>query len=44
MCIVVNGGPGTIETVYQAISHDTPVIIVNETGRAADMMADIFKE
>ncbi|XP_072019815.1 transient receptor potential cation channel subfamily M member 2-like [Amphiura filiformis] len=44
VCIVLNGGPGTINTVYEAVKHNTPVIIVNKTGRAADMMAKVFQE
>ena len=35
----MNGGDGTVQTVLQAIVHETPVVIVNNSGRAADIMA-----
>ena len=40
ICLVaMNGGDGTVQTVLQAIVHETPVVIVNNSGRAADIMA-----
>ncbi|XP_072020327.1 transient receptor potential cation channel subfamily M member 2-like [Amphiura filiformis] len=42
VCIVLSGGLGTINTVYSAVTQGTPVIIVNETGRAANLMAKIM--
>ncbi|XP_072020326.1 transient receptor potential cation channel subfamily M member-like 2 [Amphiura filiformis] len=42
VCIVLSGGPGTITTVYEAVTHGTPVIVVNETGRAANLIAKII--
>jgi hypothetical protein len=38
-CIVTEGGPGTLETARDAIQQDTPVIVVENTGRMADVLA-----
>ena len=38
-CVVVEGGPGTLQTAYEAITRNTPVIIFNKTGRIADILA-----
>lgn len=35
----MNGGDGTVKTVLEAIEQKTPVVIVNNSGRAADIMA-----
>ena len=42
VCIVVEGGPNTIQQAYEAVEHDFPVIVVDESGRAADVMALAF--
>ncbi|XP_077867329.1 transient receptor potential cation channel subfamily M member 2-like [Saccoglossus kowalevskii] len=38
VCVVLEGGPGTIETVWSAIMNGTPAVIVAGSGRAADML------
>ncbi|XP_077993759.1 transient receptor potential cation channel subfamily M member 2-like [Glandiceps talaboti] len=38
VCLVLEGGPGTLETVRSAIYNDTPVVIVAGSGRAADLL------
>ncbi|XP_072020968.1 transient receptor potential cation channel subfamily M member 2-like [Amphiura filiformis] len=43
VCIALEGGPNTIQTVYEAVQKDTPVIIVADTGRASDAMALAFQ-
>eukprot|EP00735_Rhodelphis_limneticus_P013732 TRINITY_DN7688_c0_g1::TRINITY_DN7688_c0_g1_i1::g.18577::m.18577 TRINITY_DN7688_c0_g1::TRINITY_DN7688_c0_g1_i1::g.18577 ORF type:complete len:1325 (-),score=524.01,sp/Q2WEA5/TRPM1_RAT/26.08/2e-109,Ion_trans/PF00520.26/1.7e-11,Ank_2/PF12796.2/0.062,Ank_2/PF12796.2/5.8e+03,PKD_channel/PF08016.7/0.077,Ank_4/PF13637.1/0.36,Ank_4/PF13637.1/3.5e+03,Ank_4/PF13637.1/1e+04,Ank_3/PF13606.1/0.32,Ank_3/PF13606.1/1.5e+04,Ank_3/PF13606.1/1.1e+04 TRINITY_DN7688_c0_g1_i1:302-4276(-) len=41
VCVVVQGGPGTIETVYQAIKAGTaPVVTVKGSGKCADLIAE----
>ena len=39
VCVVVEGGPGTLETVMSALQSGTPAVIVEGTGRAADILA-----
>jgi len=37
--LVLEGGPGTLETVHQAIQNHTPTVVVKGSGRAADILA-----
>eukprot|EP00045_Choanoeca_perplexa_P004986 m.42265 g.42265 ORF g.42265 m.42265 type:complete len:1442 (+) comp12868_c0_seq3:49-4374(+) len=37
--ICIQGGPGTIDTVLAAVEGGTPVIIVNGSGKAANLIA-----
>ena len=37
--LVVEGGSGTIETVYGACQRSIPVVLIKESGRAADLFA-----
>lgn len=39
VCVVLEGGPGTLETVKSAIQNGTPSVIVEGSGRAADILA-----
>ncbi|XP_014666350.1 PREDICTED: transient receptor potential cation channel subfamily M member 2-like [Priapulus caudatus] len=43
VCIVVEGGPGTLENVYTAVLNDTPIVIVEGSGRAADLLVYAYK-
>ncbi|XP_041459667.1 transient receptor potential cation channel subfamily M member-like 2 isoform X2 [Lytechinus variegatus] len=43
VCVVVQGGPNTIQTAYEAIRNGTPVVIVAGSGRAADIMSYAFQ-
>eukprot|EP00057_Strongylocentrotus_purpuratus_P010202 XP_011664676.1 PREDICTED: transient receptor potential cation channel subfamily M member 2 isoform X5 [Strongylocentrotus purpuratus] len=43
VCVVVQGGPNTIQTAYEAIRNGTPVVVVAGSGRAADIMAYAFQ-
>ncbi|KAI8496653.1 Transient receptor putative cation channel sub M member 2 [Branchiostoma belcheri] len=37
--LALQGGPGTLETVYHGVSNNTPVVIVEGSGGAADILA-----
>ena len=37
--LVLEGGPGTLETVHQAILNNTPTVVVKSSGWAADILA-----
>eukprot|EP00054_Salpingoeca_dolichothecata_P012515 m.69394 g.69394 ORF g.69394 m.69394 type:complete len:1427 (-) comp19982_c0_seq1:42-4322(-) len=41
--IVVQGGPGTIETVRKAVEAKTPVVVIEGTGKAADLLAYAYR-
>ena len=42
VCIVVEGGPNTIQQAHEAVMHGSPVVVVGKSGRAADVMAEAF--
>lgn len=37
--LVLEGGEKTLETAAEAIKHNTPVVIIKGSGRAADVIA-----
>ncbi|XP_033100606.1 transient receptor potential cation channel subfamily M member-like 2 [Anneissia japonica] len=39
VCVAVEGGPNTILTVHEAVTHGTPAVIVNGSGRAANILS-----
>ncbi|XP_053372803.1 transient receptor potential cation channel subfamily M member-like 2 [Mercenaria mercenaria] len=41
--LVLEGGPGTLETVHQAIKNNTPSVVVKGSGRAADILAYAYQ-
>lgn len=41
--LVLEGGPGTLQTVHQAIQNNTPAVIVKGSGRAADILAYAYQ-
>ena len=43
VCVVVEGGAGTIKTVWNALKNNTPCVVINGTGRAADLLAFAVK-
>ena len=43
MLLVLEGGPGTLETVHQSIKNNTPAVIVKGSGRAADILAYAYQ-
>ncbi|CAI9735606.1 Hypothetical predicted protein [Octopus vulgaris] len=43
VAVMVGGGPGTLKSVHDSISRNIPVVIVKDSGRAADIMADAYQ-
>ncbi|XP_004696953.1 transient receptor potential cation channel subfamily M member 2 [Echinops telfairi] len=41
VCVVLEGGPGTLNTIYNAITKNTPCVIVAGSGRVADVIAQV---
>ncbi|XP_007945494.1 transient receptor potential cation channel subfamily M member 2 [Orycteropus afer afer] len=41
VCVVLEGGPGTLNTIYNAITNNTPCVIVEGSGRVADVIAQV---
>ncbi|XP_058152319.1 transient receptor potential cation channel subfamily M member 2 [Dasypus novemcinctus] len=41
VCVVLEGGPGTLNTIYNAITHGTPCVIMEGSGRVADVIAQV---
>ena len=39
ICLVLEGGPNTLETAAQSIAKGTPVVVIEGSGRAADFIA-----
>ena len=44
MCVVIAGDLETIETASKAVENGFPVLVVDNTGGVADVMARIFRE
>ncbi|XP_038646188.1 transient receptor potential cation channel subfamily M member 2 [Scyliorhinus canicula] len=40
VCVVLEGGPGTLNTIHSAMSNGTPCVIVEGSGRVADILAN----
>ncbi|MEQ2287182.1 Transient receptor putative cation channel subfamily M member 2, partial [Ameca splendens] len=41
VCVVLDGGPGTLNTIYSAMLNDTPCVILGGSGRIADVIAQV---
>ncbi|XP_028925185.1 transient receptor potential cation channel subfamily M member 2 isoform X2 [Ornithorhynchus anatinus] len=41
VCVVLEGGPGTLDTIFNAITNGTPCVIVEGSGRVADVIAQV---
>uniref|UniRef100_A0A8C5Q425 Transient receptor potential cation channel subfamily M member 2 n=1 Tax=Leptobrachium leishanense TaxID=445787 RepID=A0A8C5Q425_9ANUR len=41
VCVVLEGGPGTLDTIYNAINNNIPCVIVEGSGRVADVIAQV---
>ncbi|XP_056409084.1 transient receptor potential cation channel subfamily M member 2-like [Hyla sarda] len=41
VCVVLEGGPGTLDTIYSSMSNNTPCVIVEGSGRVADIIAQV---
>ena len=44
MLIVVEGGPNSIRQACEAVENGTPIVVVDNSGRAANALAYAFKE
>ncbi|XP_064135610.1 transient receptor potential cation channel subfamily M member 2 isoform X2 [Loxodonta africana] len=40
-CMVLEGGPGTLQTIYNAITSGIPCVIMAGSGRVADVIAQV---
>ncbi|KAG7227474.1 hypothetical protein INR49_005288 [Caranx melampygus] len=41
VCVVLDGGPGTLNTIYNAMLNGTPCVVLEGTGRIADVIAQV---
>ncbi|KAG8453087.1 hypothetical protein GDO86_004775 [Hymenochirus boettgeri] len=41
VCVVLEGGPGTLDTIYSSMCDNTPCVIVEGSGRVADIIAQV---
>ncbi|XP_047193404.1 transient receptor potential cation channel subfamily M member 2 [Scophthalmus maximus] len=41
VCVVLDGGPGTLNTIYNAILNGTPCVLLEGSGRIADVIAQV---
>ncbi|XP_068428649.1 transient receptor potential cation channel subfamily M member 2 isoform X2 [Clinocottus analis] len=41
VCVVLDGGPGTLNTIYNAMLNSTPCVIMEGSGRIADVIAQV---
>ncbi|XP_029557806.1 transient receptor potential cation channel subfamily M member 2 isoform X2 [Salmo trutta] len=41
VCVVLNGGPGTLSTIYGAMRNRTPCVVLEGSGRLADVVAHV---
>ncbi|XP_030283130.1 transient receptor potential cation channel subfamily M member 2 isoform X2 [Sparus aurata] len=41
VCVVLDGGPGTLNTIYNAMLNSTPCVILEGSGRIADVIAQV---
>ncbi|XP_051899496.1 transient receptor potential cation channel subfamily M member 2 isoform X2 [Pristis pectinata] len=39
VCVALEGGPGTLNTIHSAMGNGTPCVIVEGSGRVADVLA-----
>ncbi|ESO93554.1 hypothetical protein LOTGIDRAFT_161660 [Lottia gigantea] len=42
--LVLQGGPGTYQTIHGAIKNKTPTVVIKGTGGAADIIAQAFQK
>ncbi|CAF3116093.1 unnamed protein product [Rotaria socialis] len=40
--VLVEGGPFSVRTICQALESSTPLVVIRESGRAADLVADLY--
>ena len=43
LCLCINGGLGTVKTVEASVVNRTPVLLIQGSGRASDLIADYLE-
>ena len=43
VCVVIQGGPGTLDTAASTVRQGTPLVVVEGSGQAADVIAYAYK-
>ncbi|XP_051566552.1 transient receptor potential cation channel subfamily M member 2 [Myxocyprinus asiaticus] len=41
VCVVLEGGPGTLNTIYSSMLNNTPCVVLEGSGRLADILAQV---
>ncbi|XP_043916462.1 transient receptor potential cation channel subfamily M member 2-like [Protopterus annectens] len=41
VCLVLEGGPGTLDTIFNAMLNGTPCVVIQGSGRVADVIANV---
>uniref|UniRef100_A0A4W4H3K8 TRPM SLOG domain-containing protein n=1 Tax=Electrophorus electricus TaxID=8005 RepID=A0A4W4H3K8_ELEEL len=41
VCVVLDGGPGTLNTIYNSMMNNTPCVVLDGSGRLADVIAHV---
>lgn len=41
VCVVLDGGPGTLNTIYNSMLNNTPCVVLEGSGRLADVIAQV---
>ncbi|KAJ1121117.1 hypothetical protein NDU88_009245 [Pleurodeles waltl] len=41
VCVVLEGGPGSLDTIHSSMINNTPCVIVEGSGRVADVIAQV---
>ncbi|XP_078514884.1 transient receptor potential cation channel subfamily M member 2-like [Lissotriton helveticus] len=41
VCVVLEGGPGSLDTIHSSMMNNTPCVIVEGSGRVADVIAQV---
>ncbi|XDV29944.1 hypothetical protein PO909_032961 [Leuciscus waleckii] len=41
VCVVLDGGPGTLNTIYNSMLNKTPCVVLEGSGRLADVIAQV---
>uniref|UniRef100_A0A3B3UVA2 Transient receptor potential cation channel, subfamily M, member 2 n=1 Tax=Poecilia latipinna TaxID=48699 RepID=A0A3B3UVA2_9TELE len=44
VCVVLDGGLGTLRVIYHAICNNTPCVILEGSGRMADVIVHVFEQ
>ncbi|XP_053482029.1 transient receptor potential cation channel subfamily M member 2 [Ictalurus furcatus] len=41
VCVVLGGGPGTLNTIYSSMMNSSPCVVLEGSGRLADVLANV---